>query len=53
VHTKKAHGGVEVLLPSFLTLTLDQVMELELGPLAFCPWGKGSKVDVKFLRGKK
>jgi hypothetical protein len=53
VHTMEVHGGVEVSFHSFLTSTLDEVMELASGPLAFCPWGKGPKVDLKFFREKK
>jgi hypothetical protein len=52
VHTKKVHGRVEVLLHSFLNSTLDEVMELASGTLAFCPWAKGPKVDVNFFRKK-
>jgi hypothetical protein len=53
VHTKKARGGVEVSLHSFLISITDEVMQLASRPLAFYPWGKETEIGVKCLVKKK
>ena len=46
MHTKKAYGGVEVQLHSFLALTPDGVSG-QLQSLAPLPLGRGSPVRTK------